>query len=261
MTAETESATPPAVLAAAGLTVQYGSSTVAVRDLDLEVRPGEVVAILGSNGAGKTSLLRAFSGAVGTHGGRVVGGTIRHRGSSITGRSADERVRRGIVQVPEGRQVFGTLSVEENLRIGAYCKRLGRLEMHTRLDRAFDTFPVLGDRRRQLAGLLSGGEQQMLAIARAMMADPDVLLLDEPSLGLAPRIVDQVSQILEAINDAGTSMLIVEQNAHVALELADRAYVLAVGESVLDGFADELKASPEIQAAYLGGEIDADVRI
>ena len=250
-----------AVLEASDLTVQYGSSTVAVRGLDLEVRVGEVVAILGSNGAGKTSLLRAFSGAVASHGGRIVSGTIRHRGAAITARSADKRVRRGIVQVPEGRQVFGTLTVEENLRMGAYCRRLPRAVMRERLGWAFDTFRILGDRRSQPAGLLSGGEQQMLAIARGMMSEPNVLLLDEPSLGLAPRIVDQVSSILREINATGTSMLVVEQNAHVALELADRAYVLAVGESVLDGTADELKASPEIQAVYLGGEIDAEARV
>ncbi|CNG23649.1 amino acid/amide ABC transporter ATP-binding protein 2%2C HAAT family [Mycobacterium tuberculosis] len=245
----------PPVLAAEGLTVQYGSSTTALKGVGVRVGQGEVVAILGSNGAGKSSLLRTVSGVLTPHGGRVVAGSVLHRGTRLGARSADKRVRRGIVQVPEGRQIFATLTVEENLRIGGHARRGARAELRRGLDRAFDTFPILSERRAQPAGLLSGGEQQMLALGRAMMADPDLLLLDEPSLGLAPRIVDQVSQIIRDINAGGTSVVIVEQNAHVALELADRAYVLAVGEIVLEGSAAELRSSPAVQAAYLGGEI------
>jgi branched-chain amino acid transport system ATP-binding protein len=246
----------PPVLAAAGLTVQYGSSTIALKDVGVRVGQGEVVTILGSNGAGKSSLLRAISGVLTPHGGRIVAGSVVHRGTRLGGRSADKRVRMGIVQVPEGRQIFATLTVEENLRIGGYGRRGSRAEFRQGLHRAFDMFPILSERRAQPAGLLSGGEQQMLALGRAMMAKPDVLLLDEPSLGLAPRIVDQVCRIIRDINGGGTSVVIVEQNAHVALELADRAYVLAVGEIVLEGSAAELRSSPAVQAAYLGGEVD-----
>jgi branched-chain amino acid transport system ATP-binding protein len=249
----------PPVLAAEGLTVQYGSST-ALKNVGVRVGQGEVVAILGSNGAGKSSLLRTISGVLTPHGGRVVAGSVLHRGTRLGARSADKRVRRGIVQVPEGRQIFATLTVEENLRIGGHARRGTRAELRRRLDRAFDTFPILSERRARPASLLSGGEQQMLALGRAMMADPDLLLLDEPSLGLAPRIVDQVSRIIRDINGGGTSVVIVEQNAHVALELADRAYVLAVGEIVLEGGAAELRSSPAVQAAYLGGEIHDDPR-
>ncbi len=255
MSSSAEPLSPPA-LEARGLTVQYGASTTAVKDVSIHVSAGETVAILGSNGAGKTSLLRAFSGILGTYGGRILSGTVCRGGVRLGTRAPDKRVRMGIVQVPEGRQVFGALTVEENLRVGGYGQGRSRSETRERLERAFDMFPILGERRHQHAGLLSGGEQQMLAIARAMMAHPSILLLDEPSLGLAPRIVDQMSEILQDIRIAGTSMLIVEQNAHVALELADRAYVLAVGEVALEGRAQDLKTDPKVQAAYLGGEIE-----
>lgn len=257
MTASSDAVAPPPALQAEGLTVQYGTSTIALRNVDLVVREGESVAMLGSNGAGKTTLLRAISGVLAGVGGRQTGGSIAFRGQRLDSRSADKRVRMGIVQVPEGRQIFGTLTVEENLRIGRYAKPGSRKQVKKDLDRIYDTFPILGDRRAQHAGLLSGGEQQMLAIGRAMMADPALLVLDEPSLGLAPRIVEQINSLIAQIHSQGTAVLIVEQNAHVALELADHAYVLSVGEVVLAGTSTELKASPAIQQIYLGGEVDA----
>jgi branched-chain amino acid transport system ATP-binding protein len=247
----------PPLVAVEGLGVQYGTSSVALSAVDVAVHDGEAVAILGSNGAGKTTLLRAISGVLAPAGGRQVTGGVSFRGTRIDSRSAGRRVRLGLVQVPEGRQIFATLTVEENLRLGRYARRRGRGDLRTDLDRVYRTFPILGSRRAQPAGLLSGGEQQMLALGRALIADPAVLILDEPSLGLAPRIVEQVSGLIKEIHGRGTAVLIVEQNAHVALDIADRAYVLNAGRVVLSDTAEALTASPHIRNVYLGGEVDA----
>lgn len=243
------------ILALEGLGVQYGSTTVALTEVSLNIPSGAAVALLGSNGAGKTTTLRAISGVLPAHGGRQVSGSITFDGTPIDTVAADRRVGRGIVQVPEGRQIFASLTVEENLRLGRYGKRTERARRDADLERAFDEFPVLGDRRHQRGGLLSGGEQQMLAIARALMARPRILVLDEPSLGLAPRIVEQVADIVWNINTDGTAVLVVEQNAHVALELAEYAYVLAGGRVVVEGSSADLKRSDEMRRAYLGGDV------
>ncbi|MCW5253519.1 ABC transporter ATP-binding protein [Streptomyces sp. SHP 1-2] len=243
------------MLALDGVGAHYGAATVALNGVSLTVRSGSAVALLGSNGAGKSTTLRAISGVLVGHGGRQTSGSIHYDGLPLDGVPADRRVRMGIVQVPEGRQIFTSLSVEENLRIGRYGKRADRSGTHADLERAFDMFPILGERRHQAGGLLSGGEQQMLAIARALMASPRLLVLDEPSLGLAPKIVDQIAGIVRRINEGGTSVLIVEQNAHVALELTEYAYVLAGGKVVVEGASADLKRSEDVQRAYLGGDL------
>jgi len=214
------------------------------------VPDGKVVAVLGSNGAGKTTLLRTISNTLKLHRGRVEAGTITFDGASLTGRDASAIVATGLVQVPEGRRIFSRLTVEENLRAGAMGNRdkSARAAAQTRV---YDLFPVLAERRSQRGGLLSGGEQQMLAIGRALMAGPKLLLLDEPSLGLAPKIISQIGQIIRDIHDQGTSVLLVEQNATMALRVADAAYVLDVGKVSLEGPANEL-AADAVQRLYLG---------
>ncbi|MGH8894321.1 MAG: ABC transporter ATP-binding protein, partial [Actinomycetes bacterium] len=216
-----------------------------------EVPQGGVVAVLGSNGAGKTTLLRAVSGVLDRHLGQVVGGSIQFAGTSIDRQAADRRVKAGIVQVPEGRRVFAELTVEENLRVGRFGRRRRRADGDG-IDRIYSLFPVLSDRRGQHAGLLSGGEQQMLAIGRALMSSPTLLMLDEPSLGLAPRIIERIVELLQEIHGQGTAMLLVEQNAAVALDLAEHAYVLNVGRVALAGPAAELRQSDEVRRLYLG---------
>jgi len=228
-----------------GLRVSYGA-VEAVKGLDLEVRPGEIVALIGANGAGKSTTLMAISGATAPS-----GGTIRFRGTAIEGRAASEIVRLGIAHVPEGRRIFKRLTVLENLQVGAYTRR-DRREVEASLDRIFGYFPTLSDRRRQLGCTLSGGEQQMLAIGRALMASPALLLLDEPSLGLAPLMVERIFEIIRSIHRSGTTMLLVEQNARTALGLADRAYVVETGRIVLHGPASALLDDPKVRTAYLG---------
>ncbi|HKI56202.1 MAG TPA: ABC transporter ATP-binding protein [Trueperaceae bacterium] len=226
------------------LVVAYGHIE-ALRGISLQVEEGEVVAMLGANGAGKTTLMRTLSGLIPARTGRV-----RYAGDDITHLPADRIVRRGITQAPEGRRVFGTLSVAENLVLGAYTRPpTGTPEA---LEQVFELFPRLRERRAQLAGTLSGGEQQMLAIGRALMAKPRLLLLDEPSLGLAPLLVKGIFQALQEIRETGVTILLVEQNARMALKLADRGYVLEVGRIVHADAAGALLASPEVQAAYLG---------
>jgi ABC-type branched-subunit amino acid transport system ATPase component len=239
------------LLSVEGLDVSYDSAVQALRDVSLEVQPGSVVAVLGSNGAGKTSLLRAVSRALGSYGGAVTGGTIRYQGDDLAGLDASAVVRRGLVQVPEGRRVFRDLTVEENLRAGGFTVRDGRKSNEAR-DRVFDLFPILAERRNQPGGLLSGGQQQMLAMGRALMASPQLLLLDEPSLGLAPLLVDQIGEIVTAINAQGTAVLLIEQNAVMGLRVADSAYVLEVGHVTASGTADELAASDDVRERYLG---------
>jgi branched-chain amino acid transport system ATP-binding protein len=208
----------------------------------LDVRAGELVAIVGANGAGKTTLLRTLSGVQPMH-----GGTLRFEGADIGRETPRQRVMRGIVQVPEGRQVFGALSVEDNLLLGAYAR--GRAAT---IDSVWVLFPVLRDKRAEDAGTLSGGQQQMLAIGRALMADPRLLLLDEPSMGLAPRLVAEIFNHIKALKQRGTTILLVDQNARAALAVADRGYVMETGRIVAEGRAAELLRDPKVQHAYLG---------
>ncbi len=210
------------------LDVVYDGTITALSDVSLTVAESQVVAVLGSNGAGKTSLLRAISRALGAYGGAVTGGVVRFAGVDLAEVDTAAVVRRGLVQVPEGRRIFGRLTVEENLRAGGMGNR-DRAAKAQAVTRVHDLFPVLRERSGQRAGLLSGGEQQMLAIGRALMASPRLLLLDEPSLGLAPRVIGQIGEVVAEINRQGTSVLLVEQNATMALGVADRAYVLDVG--------------------------------
>ena len=227
------------------LDVRYGHIQ-ALKGASLHVASGEIVALLGANGAGKTTLMRTISGLLRAH-----AGDIRLHGKSIARTAADAIVRAGVSQAPEGRRVFPTLSVAENLLLGGYT-RPGAEARETQ-EQVYAMFPRLRERAAQLAGTLSGGEQQMLAIGRALMARPQLLLLDEPSLGLAPIIVRDIFRALRRIREQGVTVLLVEQNARMALKLADRGYVLENGRVVLEGPAAELLASPEVQASYLGG--------
>jgi branched-chain amino acid transport system ATP-binding protein len=231
------------------LRVAYGSIEV-VKGLDIEVPSGEIVALIGANGAGKSTTLMTISGATPAN-----GGVIRFQGDPIHGLAASEIVRRGLAHVPEGRRIFRRFTVMENLQAGALSRR-NHAEITESFDRVFGYFPLLRDRRGQLGGTLSGGEQQMLAIGRALMARPTLLLLDEPSLGLAPLMVERIFEIIRAIHCAGTTMLLVEQNAHTALALADRAYVMETGRIVLHGPAAVLRKDPKVRAAYLGEELE-----
>ena len=222
-----------------------------LRGVSLTVREGEIVAVLGNNGAGKSTLMRAISGTLSLHGGTVAGGTMRLRDRDLAGLDPAVIVRAGVVQVPEGRRVFGELTVEENLRAGTFG-RIGRKGVGAAHERVLDLFPRLAERSRQRAALLSGGEQQMLAIGRALMSDPKLLLLDEPSLGLAPQLVDKIGEIVQQINEQGTSVVLVEQNAAMALKIAHHAVVLDVGQVARAGPASELAASHEVRERYLG---------
>jgi branched-chain amino acid transport system ATP-binding protein len=233
------------------LRVSYGGSVLALREVSLWVPDGGVVAVLGNNGAGKSSLLRAISGTLGEEGGAVDGGTIRFAGERIDRRNPADVVRRGVLHVPEGRRIFGGLTVEENLRAGAVAARSAAVS-HEGRARVYELFPILADRRRQRAGLLSGGEQQMLAIGRALMGGPRILLLDEPSLGLAPKIVDRIGDVITEINQQGTTVVLVEQNAAMALRVADEAFVLEAGRVSLHGPAAQLAQTDEVRDRYLG---------
>ncbi len=229
------------------LSVCYGN-VEALHGVNLSVRQGEIVTLLGANGAGKTTTLSAISGLL-----RPEGGEIRFEGRSIHRTPAHQRVAMGIAQAPEGRRIFGTLTVQENLHLGAFTQA-DRPKIAKTLRWIHELFPVLADRREQLAGTLSGGEQQMLAIGRALMAQPRILLLDEPSLGLAPLLVKAIFQTLWEINEAGVTIVLVEQNARAALKLAHRGYVLEVGRIVLEDRAEALLANSEVRDAYLGGQ-------
>ena len=233
------------LLALESLEVAYGGIR-AVKGIDLAIEAGELVCLIGANGAGKTTTLRAITGLVRPAGGRVV-----YDGEELGGRRPHEIARRGLALVPEGRGVFAQLTIEENLAMGAYARR-DRAAVAQDVDRAFTLFPRLKERRRQTAGTLSGGEQQMLAIARAMMSRPRVLLLDEPSMGLAPLMVDRIFEVIRAIADEGVTMLLVEQNARLALEVSHRGYVLDGGLVAFSGAASELLHDPRIREAYLG---------
>ena len=229
-----------------GLRAGYGPIE-ALRGLDLAVREGELVCLLGANGAGKSSTLRAISGLLPARAGRIV-----FDGTEIQGRDPADVLRRGIAHCPEGRRVFPYLTVRENLAMGAFVRRDGEAVADD-LERVYAHFPILADRRRQAAGTLSGGEQQMLAIGRALMARPRLIMFDEPSLGLAPTIVETTFAIIADIRRAGTTVLMVEQNARLALRMADRGYVMEAGRIVLAGSARELLTNDHVRAAYLGG--------
>ncbi len=241
------------------LAVSYGGAVQALRGVSLTVREGTVVALLGSNGAGKTTLLRTLSGTLRLHRGRVERGQVLYRGADLKGRDAAACVAGGVVQVPEGRRIFTRLTVEENLRAGGLGIR-DRSNRSADYERIYEMFPVLADRRAQRAGLLSGGEQQMLAMGRGLMARPQLLLLDEPSLGLAPRIIGQIGEVIREINRQGTSVLLVEQNATMALGVADTAFVLDVGKVSLSGPATELAQTDAVQRLYLGHGSDQPAR-
>ena len=232
------------VLALRGVESAYGRIQ-ALRGVDLEIRQGELVALVGANGAGKTTLLRAVSGVQ-----PLTRGSIVYRGEDISGLGPDERVRAGICQVPEGRQVFGPLSIEDNLRLGAFTRSKG--EMAAGLERVYETFPVLKEKRLLPAGTLSGGQQQMLAIGRALMGRPKLLLLDEPSMGLAPLLVEEVFNVVKTLKAQGMTIFLVEQNAYAALEIADRGYVLETGASTITGTGRELLDNELVKEAYLG---------
>jgi branched-chain amino acid transport system ATP-binding protein len=241
-----DSAGKPALLRVNNVEAAYGPIR-ALHGITLEVREGSVVALLGANGAGKSTTLRVISGML-----HPSSGTVEFRGENVSGRSPSSLVHRGIVHVPEGRQIFGELTVEENLRVGAFT-RPWFSNNSSDFEEVYAHFEVLGQRRKQRAGTLSGGEQQMLAIGRAMMARPEVLLLDEPSLGLAPLIVQGIYRIIRTLNkQGGRTILLVEQNASVALDVADYAYVLETGRVAVSGPPAELRGNEDVRRSYLG---------
>ena len=230
------------------LVVKYGGIT-AVKDISIEIGAGETVALIGANGAGKSSTLNAVSGLL-----RCAAGTITFDGKEITGISPDKIVEMGLVQVPEGRQIFTRLTVEENLRMGAFVNR-DKADVERNRERVLSLFPILEERARQSAGTLSGGEQQMLAIGRALMSSPKMLLLDEPSMGLSPIMTQEVFRVLRSLKEENITVFIVEQNAYEALELADRAYIMETGNITLEGRSADLIHDERVIDAYLGGDI------
>jgi branched-chain amino acid transport system ATP-binding protein len=232
-----------------GLNAAYGSIQV-LKNISLKVPKGKVVSIIGANGAGKSTLLKSISGLM-----KISKGSILYKDKDIAGMPANRIVGLGISQVPEGRQIFAHLSVLDNIHLGAYLyfKRNNRLEIKERVDRIYEIFPILETRSKQIAGTLSGGEQQMLAIARALMARPELLLLDEPSMGIAPLIVREIFNVIQQLNKSGTTVLLVEQNAQIALKVAHYSYVLERGEIVMEGLAEELLDNPRVKEVYLGG--------
>jgi len=225
----------------------YYGQIHALKGVSLEVKEGSICCLIGANGAGKSTTLMSISGIQ-----RIASGEIKFQGKSINGRAPEEIVRRGIVQVPEGRRIFPLLTVQENLTLGAYLRK-DKKGIHEAIERAFSLFPILEQRRKQVGGTLSGGEQQMLAIARGLMSTPRLLLLDEPSLGLAPLIVEHIMGIIRQIREEqGVTILLVEQNAQAALELADYGYVIETGRVVLADKARSLLENPKVREAYLG---------
>ncbi|HNR02846.1 MAG TPA: ABC transporter ATP-binding protein [Anaerolineaceae bacterium] len=237
------------ILNVANINVHYGAIH-ALKEVSFNLDEGEIVALIGANGAGKSTSLNTISGIL-----RPSSGSITYRGQEISTITPQEIVRRGIIHVPEGRRIFASMSVWENLEMGAYSER-DRAAVKERMEAMFARFPRLRERRNQAGGTLSGGEQQMLAIARGLMANPQVLLLDEPSMGLSPILVEQIFEIIREINESGTSIVLVEQNALMALSIADRGYVLDTGRVALEGSADDLLHDPTVISAYLGGDPD-----
>ena len=228
------------------INVYYGAIH-ALKGISVEVKEGEIVTLIGANGAGKSTILRTISGLL-----RTKTGNVLFEGNSVAAMAPEEIVKKGISQVPEGRRIFANMSVEENLELGAYI-RSDKPGIRKDIDNVFERFPRLGERRKQIAGTLSGGEQQMLAIGRGLMSQPRLLLLDEPSMGLAPLLVKEIFSIIKEINASGTTILLVEQNANMALSIAHQAYVLETGRITLSGSAKELMESEEVHKAYLGG--------
>ncbi|MFJ7935721.1 ABC transporter ATP-binding protein [Sporosarcina sp. NPDC096371] len=228
------------------INVYYGSIH-ALKGVSLEINEGEIVTLIGANGAGKSTLLKTLSGLL-----KPKEGSISYLNSSIAGKPAQAIVKAGISHVPEGRRVFADMSVEENIELGAFLRK-DKAGIKKDFQKVYEIFPRLHERRKQSAGTLSGGEQQMLAMGRAIMAKPKLLLLDEPSMGLAPLMVKTIFEVVKDINKEGTTILLVEQNANMALSIADRAYVIETGRVILSGTAEELQASEEIKNAYLGG--------
>lgn len=228
----------------------FYESIPALRGVSIEVPQGKVVSIIGANGAGKSTLLKSISGLL-----KSKEGGILYKDQDISALPANKIVALGISQVPEGRQIFGHLTVQDNINLGAYLyfKRRNRSEIEERTERVYELFPILKRRTKQVAGTLSGGEQQMLAIARALMGRPELILLDEPSMGLAPLIVREIFSVINQLNQTGTTILLVEQNAKAALNVANHAFVLETGEIVLEGSASELLDNPKVKEAYLGG--------
>ena len=233
------------ILKVSDINVYYGAIH-AIKGVSFEVNPGEVVTLIGTNGAGKSTTLQTVSGLLHSR-----TGSIEFLGENLMGVPAHKVVAKGLAQVPEGRRVFLQMTVEENLEMGAYTRSGGDIDAD--LEKVYAYFPRLMERRRQIAGTLSGGEQQMLAMGRALMSRPKLLMLDEPSMGLAPILVEQIFKIIQTLHEAGTTILLVEQNAQAALSIADRGYVLETGKIVTSGTGTELLASPEIKKAYLGG--------
>lgn len=229
-----------------GIDVYYGNIH-ALKDVSLEVNQGEIVTLIGANGAGKSTLLKTISGLL-----KPKKGTINFESVAIDGKPAQWIVKRGISQVPEGRRVFSQMTVEENLELGAFLRK-DKKGIKEDFTKVYELFPRLLERRKQASGTLSGGEQQMLAMGRALMARPRLLLLDEPSMGLAPILVKTIFQIIQEINSTGTTIMLVEQNANMALSISQRAYVIETGRIILSGSADELRSSEQIKSAYLGG--------
>ena len=230
------------------LVVRYGGIT-AVDGVSLEIRAHETVALIGANGAGKTTTLQTISGLL-----KPAAGQVLFQGEEITKASAESIVARGVIQVPEGRQVFAKLTVEENLKLGAYLQK-DKEKIQATHQRVMELFPILKERRRQAAGTLSGGEQQMLAIGRALMSQPRLLLLDEPSMGLSPLMTQQVFDVLQELKKEGLTILLVEQNAYEALTISDRAYIMETGNITLEGKSSELIDDPRVRDAYLGGDL------
>mgnify|MGYP005850430247 CR=1 FL=1 len=228
------------------INVYYGAIH-AIKGVSLEVKEGSIVTLIGANGAGKSTILKTISGLL-----RPKTGEIIYEGKKLNLMEAQEIVRSGVCQVPEGRRVFANMSVLENLELGAFLRK-DKIQIKEDMEKVFEKFPRLKERMSQLAGTLSGGEQQMLAIGRAMMSRPRLMLLDEPSMGLAPLLVKEIFSIIREINNSGTTILLVEQNAHMALSIADYAYVLETGKIVLEGPAQELAESEQVKKAYLGG--------
>ena len=241
----TEATSPTPLLDVRGIDVAYGGIR-AVRQLNLHVHPGELVALIGANGAGKSTTLRAICGLV-----PLAAGSIHYQGQSLAGQPVHSMVRQGLVMVPEGRGIFPQLTIEENLYMGAYT-RTDKDGVAQDLEGVFTRFPRLAERRKQTAGTLSGGEQQMLAMGRAILSQPKLLLLDEPTMGLAPIMVDKIFEVIADISQRGVTILLIEQNARLALEVSQRCYVLESGELTLQGPAHDLLHDPKVRAAYLG---------
>jgi branched-chain amino acid transport system ATP-binding protein len=246
------------LLAVRNLEVVYSDVILVLRGVSLTVPARSIVTLLGANGAGKTTLLRAITGLLPIQRGRVTKGSVDVNGVAMGSSSAPEIVKMGVAQVMEGRRLFAELTVEENLRVGGFTRDVSSAKES--LERIYSTFPKLAERRKAISGFLSGGEQQMVAIGRALMSSPRLLLLDEPSLGLAPKIVDQVREIIQTVHDSGTSVLLVEQNAAMALSVAHYGYVLEHGKVVRDGTSDVLREDQDVRESYLGGHVGGGER-